>query len=468
MTSAVQSSGSRSTSHHKKNFFFFIFSCLLLLAAFVFREAKAKASSSQLQQKSRCFHDDNDEDGVECVITLVRRDEAFNVRGNEEEEEEADAATLRDAKSLRLRCLGQPPQRLREIVQRIRRHHSRRRSSSLWKSLQHVKVVDCPLLSPLQRLDLIEIASSLTSDLRTLTIEGEEGQKINSFSLEYETFRDGPTRFLHTLRLTSMGLQSLKSGLFCPLTSSLVRLNLSDNAFRSAAEIGLSSDCPLQRLTDLDLSRNDIERLPRHGLSASFAFGLKTVDLSRNKIAMLEENAFDGLGGQLQVLKLSHNRLTAIPADVLGSSPLALTELYLSNNSLSGLPSGLLSRLSNLVVLNLSHNAVSNAWLDARVAVFESLSSLVALDLSHNRLTHIGGAALRGLKALQVLTVANNRIIAVSAFGAGGLLPNLHALVLSYNEIEDLPEAAFEGLSRLNSLAIDHNRIKGLNRWVVE
>ena len=142
---------------------------------------------------------------------------------------------------------------------------------------------------------------------------------------------------------------------------------------------------------------------------------------------------------------------------------LALRELYLSNNSLAGLPSSLMDRLGHLTDLNLSHNAVSNAWLKPGFAAFASLSRLVAIDLSHNELTRLFASTLRGLTSLQVFTASGNAVERVDD-GVFDGVGSLQALVLSHNKIGALGAGTFRGLDRLTSLALDHNRIKGLHR----
>ena len=121
-----------------------------------------------------------------------------------------------------------------------------------------------------------------------------------------------------------------------------------------------------------------------------------------------------GLGRSLRVLRLSDNGLSSLPVSLFGGEGgpppppppsseeedggLSLRELYLSNNSLAGLPSALLGRLGHrLLVLNLSGNAVSNAWVNTRHSPFAALTHLAALDLSGNRMAFLPERALVSL-----------------------------------------------------------------------
>ncbi len=139
---------------------------------------------------------------------------------------------------------------------------------------------------------------------------------------------------------------------------------------------------------------------------------LKNLFLVSNIIFLFPPNRAlsGGLGRSLRVLRLSDNGLSSLPVSLFGGEGgpppppssseeedggLSLRELYLSNNSLAGLPSALLGRLGHrLLVLNLSGNAVSNAWVNTRHSPFAALTHLAALDLSGNRMAFLPERAL--------------------------------------------------------------------------
>ena len=369
---------------------------------------------------------------------------------------------FQEAKNLKLIC--DPSARglksLRDILDTTLEQYE----STPWQEgLDSLEVVDCPL-DILERLDLLYIDSSVTTHLSSLKITSSQ-PATKEFVIQARAFDDGP-RTLKSLDLSSNGLASLYSpedALFslCPLGKSLQKLNLSSNQILELSDLGLwnhskSSRCHMEAMTNLILSNNSLERVPR----AAFvlANNLEDLDLSQNSINTLDPGALTRLGS-LKVLSLAHNQLSVIPKDLLDPKN-ALRELYLNNNSLAHLPESLFERLTSLVVLNLSQNAL----VSSEHSPFKALKSLVALDLSHNRLESVSGDFFVGLSSLQVLTVAHNRLLSVEA-SAFASVPLLHALVLSHNELEGgLAPKLFDGLHRLSSLAIDHNRIKGLNR----
>ncbi len=426
---------------------------LLLLLAL----AVGDASSGLSSPLSYCQWNPNDDNVssnstvsiLECVVSVSDRGTApppplpFP----------AQAASLR-ARTLVLRCQdGSVHQRhhLRDVLDRAVSMAESVRDP--WRNLQHLIVFNCPL-QQLHRLDLLFIASSLNSDLSNIEIVSSDEEL--SASVEPGALVDSPK--LDSLTLHGLGISSLPKNVLCPMAATLTNLNLSRNALSD-----LNLGCPLKKLTRLDVSSNAIGRISRRFLTPASVPALSELDLSSNGLLLAEDAALDGLG--LTVLNLAHNKLTSLPVDLFGGSdaPLPLTELYLSNNSLAGLPAGLLSRLTHLVVLNLSHNAVSNAWLDAGAAALAHLAHLAALDLSFNRLTFLGADAFKGLTSLQVLTVAHNRLAHIAPTAFAPCSAKLHALALSHNLMEELDEGVFRGLAKLSSLALDHNRIKALH-----
>ena len=340
--------------------------------------------------------------------------------------------------------------------------------------IDRLEVIDCPV-KRLQRLDLLFVASSVTSGLLSLTVRNERSDLVVGrrarplLTVEADAFQDAP-RGLAALDLSGNGISSLDPQLLCPLGRTLARLNVSHNALGS---LDVVTSCPLERLRQLHASHNRLRRVPGRGALGRSMPNLSELDLSSSGLTSLESGTLSGLR-ELRVVKLSHNGLAFLPADLVGPDT-ALRELYLGNNSLSEIPAALLERLGgNLLVLNLSNNAVSSnsRWL--RDGPFGALKNLVALDLSHNRLAELGAGLFRGLDALQVLTAAHNQIRSL-ARDAFAHTPNLHALVLSHNGLEDLGEAGgkldasqrsvFDGLEKISSLGLDHNRLKVLDRY---
>ena len=448
-------------------------------AAFLFllisSASASEDSGGEGSARSACSLGDNDT-ALECAVVVEQR-------GRDDFEPDFLARLPSSGiKTLRLRCQTDGADGdgvflyLRDVLDAGLETASAASADTLTfpdNGIEHLEVIDCPV-KRLQRLDLLFVASSVTSGLLSLTVRNERTDLISGrlarplLTVEADAFQDAP-RGLAALDLSGNGISSFDPQLLCPLGRTLTRLNLSHNALGSSDVL---TSCPLERLRYISLSHNRLHRVPGRGALGRSLPKLAELDLCANGLTSLESGTLSGLG-DLQVVKLSHNDLAFLPADLVGPDT-AVRELYLGNNSLSDIPAALLERLGgHLLVLNLSNNAVSSnsRWL--RDGPFRALEKLVALDLSHNRLAELGGGLLRGLGALQVLTAAHNQVRSLSP-GALAHTPSLHALVLSHNGLEDLRPAGseldatqgsvFDGLQKISSLALDHNRLKVLDR----
>jgi Leucine-rich repeat (LRR) protein len=259
---------------------------------------------------------------------------------------------------------------------------------------------------------------------------------------------------LEELNLAQNNLWSLPSGVFCSMPS-LKAANLSGNHLLDVTDVGLSADAGcLANVAHLDLSENEITAL-RSGDLAQVEGKLKSLDLSHNRVAILGDEALSGLDSLLE-LNLGGNQLSALPPTVFNKSS-SMQKLFLQNNTLTLLPAGIFGGLDGLVLLNLSHNAISSHLLSEET--FNGLESLQMLDLSHNHMTKIQTSTFKTLVQLQVLYLQNNKIHTLAA-GSFVRQAQLKMLSLSFNRLENITSDILVGLSDLTSLSLDNNGIK--------
>jgi Leucine-rich repeat (LRR) protein len=111
------------------------------------------------------------------------------------------------------------------------------------------------------------------------------------------------------------------------------------------------------------------------------------------------------LGGlkNLKILSLSGNKIVALPTIFEDSKE--ITEIYLQNNSLSSLSPKLFAGLDQLVVLDLSHNILSNFLSQDRLA--NDINDTATT--SQPALTSAGGEIFSGLIRLVLLNLGYNR-----------------------------------------------------------
>ena len=194
------------------------------------------------------------------------------------------------------------------------------------------------------------------------------------------------------------------------------------------------------------------------------------LSLQHNQLTTLPEGVFSDLSNLWEGLILANNRLTSFPETVL--SPLTdvgllileaneLTEvparafaglsgvdwLFLNGNRLASLPSGLFSDMSGLAVLNLGRNQLSGLPTQA----FENLSSLRSLYLEGNRLSSLPTQAFAGLSGLQRLGLNFNGLTELPR-GVFSPLPALTHLWLSGNPLRTLQTSDFSNLPSLEAL----------------
>lgn len=265
-------------------------------------------------------------------------------------------------------------------------------------------------------------------------------------------------RLLERLDLGENNIWSLPEGALCPLYS-LEILNLTRNRLREISSFKFAQN-PSERcganLRLLDLSRNNIDRLPSGQLSGLSR--LQKLYLQGNGLTHLADRALEGLVA-LNILKLSDNRLVSLPPELF-SDTRDIKEMYLQNNSINVLAPGLFSELTQLLVLDLSHNELTTDWINT--ATFSGLVRLVVLDISHNRISKLEQSVFRDLYSLQILRLNDNFIetIPENTFSA---LYNLHTLIVSNNKLARIESDTFSGLYVLSLLSLDNNRISSIH-----
>ncbi|KAM3859027.1 podocan [Diretmus argenteus] len=235
--------------------------------------------------------------------------------------------------------------------------------------------------------------------------------------------------------------------------------------------------------TDLPASLEEL-RLDNNRLSvmseAAWArcHGLLVLSLSNNSLGngseSLPKGALSPLSN-LRTLNLDRNQLVSVPLDL----PLSIKELYLRGNLIQRVRGGAFNGPSELVVLDLSANRLTNKGLLRESLVnathLESLNlegnrlkqvprhlplPLKTLNLEGNFISSINKATFLTLPNLEHLGLARNKIFRVAP-GAFRTLPVLHQLDLCHNALRQVPRLLPRGL---HSVALTHNKIQSVPR----
>jgi Leucine-rich repeat (LRR) protein len=230
---------------------------------------------------------------------------------------------------------------------------------------------------------------------------------------------------LHNVQLSSCKLKQIEDDAFVGQSDHLKNLNLQDNLLEQVPIRALSH---LQKLNLLDLSKNKISLIPNDAFKS--LSNLATLKLMDNNVT-LERYAFRGLDICLKNLNLKGTKQKRIPDAVRG--------------------------LKTLAFLDLSQNGIRELPGIGGIRTFEGLDSLTALNLERNLIQSLGETAFQGTrKTLSSLSLLNN-LLSDFPVGAVHSLKELRVLDIGFNLLTSLPETAFRGNPSVTLLALDGN-----------
>jgi Leucine-rich repeat (LRR) protein len=197
----------------------------------------------------------------------------------------------------------------------------------------------------------------------------------------------------------------------------------------------------------LDLSSNRLGVLNRESLQGLPK--LKTLRLGDNELSRLGEGAFVEVPG-LEELDLSSNRFMALEQETF-KDVIGLRKLDLSDNKLENV-NGLFTNQISLVWLNLSVNHLS--WFDYAFVP----PSLELLDIHFNNIDSLGNYyALRDNYALKYVDASVNNISSVQVLS---ILPGIIEIDLSNNSISRIAPNTFLGKHSLTKVHLERNRLE--------
>lgn len=331
-------------------------------------------------------------------------------------------------------------------------------SSLTPQSLQRLHQVEELTIDSCKVLHVQANAFDGLRDLKKLTINTQNAEWGSTKNLELSADSFFGLKEVHMLNLADNNIRALPDDVFCSLPN-LQTLNLTRNRIRSADRLGFGEtaaprpNCGGTDLQVLDVSFNELRSLPE-GSGISRLRRLQHLDLKFNNISEISGEALAGMVS-LRVLDLSSNKLETLPHGMFAGSR-ELREIHLQNNSLFSLAKGLFHRLEQLLILDLSGNQLTSGHVDA--GTFTGLIRLIVLNLSHNALTRIDSRTFKDLFFLQILDLRNNSI---GFIDDNAFLPlyNLHTLNLAENRLNTIAPLLFNGLFVLSKLTLNNNLI---------
>uniref|UniRef100_A0A4W5QUW9 Leucine rich repeats and immunoglobulin like domains 2 n=1 Tax=Hucho hucho TaxID=62062 RepID=A0A4W5QUW9_9TELE len=213
-------------------------------------------------------------------------------------------------------------------------------------------------------------------------------------------------------------------------------------------------------LETLDLSSNSISEIKAGSLAITQnGILLYLLNLSNNKISVLEPGCFDNISSSLLVLKLNRNRITLLPCKVFRLPQLQFLEL--KRNKIKIVDSLTFKGMDLLKSLKMQRNGITKLMDGA----FFGLNNMEELELEHNNLTEVNKGWLYGLHMLRVLRFSQNAIGIIRP-DAWEFCQKLEELDLSFNHLTRLEETAFSGLGLLENLNLGDNSVSHLGEGV--
>lgn len=182
---------------------------------------------------------------------------------------------------------------------------------------------------------------------------------------------------------------------------------------------------------------------------------LHNLQLSGCRIRTISPEAFQGLESTLRNLNLQDNEIEEIPVESLRELK-NLTLLDLSRNRITKVPDNAFITLNRLSTLKLSDNNVTISS-EAFQGLEESLKNLNLKGTRQKKIPE----AVKGLKTLAFLDLAQNGLTELPGTGSSDLLSGLDALTalnLERNVIQKVADDTFVGVAdTLSSLSLLNN-----------
>lgn len=193
-----------------------------------------------------------------------------------------------------------------------------------------------------------------------------------------------------------------------------------------------------RNLEQLRLSQNKISRIPPGAFSK--LENLLLLDLQHNRLSdfVLKPDTFQGLKSLMQ-LNLAHNTLKKMPPKV----PTAIHQLFLDSNEIETIPNGYFKAFPNLAFIHLNYNRLSDRGLPKNSF---NISNLLVLHLAHNRISNVPAISNK----LEHLYLNNNSIEKIN--GTQICPTNLVSFHDFSSDLENVPH--------LRYLRLDGNHLK--------
>jgi Leucine-rich repeat (LRR) protein len=286
-----------------------------------------------------------------------------------------------------------------------------------------------------------------SSSLICLNFEMNQLQRLRNYT--FNGFNS-----LRVISLSGNYINSIEKDAFYGLSPVIQTLNLDHNEFESIDSVYFQSDS-FRSLKYLDLSENKIE-LINNG-SFSLLTSLLSLILESNKIQYLLEKSFNSLKF-VNTLDLSNQMLVQLNSSEIFSGMSRLATLYLNNNMLEALLNNTFVSLLRLDTLFIESNLIESIEVDA----FKGLSKMTNLSIARNLITNLKGFTFNDLKNVIYLNLEENRVAKIDENAFVGICKSLKYLYVGKNKLQFIKNTHLNNLSSLVRLDLSDNQISSI------
>lgn len=231
---------------------------------------------------------------------------------------------------------------------------------------------------------------------------------------------------------------------------------IADCQEKNLTYIPFSDGCT--NVVHLKLGDNHIPNLSYEQLSG-YA-DLKTLDVSRNQISVVNRGTFRGLK-QLRNILLNHNQLNGIANGTFEGTEIPLRRVIMNNNEIEFIDKNAFSGLHRIYCLYLNFNRIQTL----PKSVFRGLQGLQSLHLNNNRLKTLDQNVFLGLTSLQNLYLNGNNLKWLTP-GLFDGLQSLKKVNLSDNKLIAIPSPRDIGHNNYDLFEIANNFVN-LSRSII-
>lgn len=231
-------------------------------------------------------------------------------------------------------------------------------------------------------------------------------------------------------------------------------------------------------------SYKNMPRIESNSSLSRVGLRLDSLDLSSNRIKIIERGAFDNTF--ITILILNNNTLTSL--DFLASSicdvivlrldfnnieyldsnwfncHTKLSDLRISYNNLRTIESGVMSSLINIQIIVLQYNNIEVIKSEA----FSNLSKLTQLTLCHNMIREIHLFAFNNLSSLKSIECLEDQYIETLQPYALNRLDKLGSISFQNNRLTSLSPDSFVGLTSVTELKLQRNLLRAVDSRVLD